>query len=251
MNENRTLRWAGLCGAAVLPPTIVILALNDFPYPDDTLPGQAYWDYMMPHYTAEVGGIIWIYTVASALLFTLLLARAYHLRAGHTTATGIAMSGCMIAFVSNTFMNCTAYMVPTMMARGLPSFGTEADLQLFTYSWNFTQLGNAVSTSLLAIVWGAIFIANRSHPILPRWLGHWGAGLAVVVNVISPVFVLLPTGPWSPSSLFHFLMQGGPTWGWITAAGIYLLLRKAPTAHAESNPTDHTQPHRIEKGSNG
>lgn len=226
MNEHAILRRAGIVACLSIPGNVTMLALGAFPYPDNNRPGQEYYDYLTHRHTAELGVLSYFIIVYSALTFMLLLAYIYQQREGRTTIPVLMIIGGMIAFIASMVALMASWVAPAFMAHGNPSFGhSETDLTIFQDHWHTAQLMWTFGVTLLAPVWAGIYLANRRHPILPRWLGHWGALLSIATSATSPLFMFVTTGPWSPTSVFQYLLTAFPTWGWITTTGIYLLLR--------------------------
>lgn len=224
--EVAVLRWAGI--VALCPAGLVIIAwalFRELRYPDDNADGREYLRRLLPHHIGEIQVLLVLLMGIATLLFVLLLAMAYTMRAGRATLSAVVMAGSATAFTAVTTIVCATYATITLMGHGYPQFGIArpSDLVLVTYTWNLAQTLYQLSAVLLGAAWCAIVVANRAHPVLPQALGNGGAGVVAVLNVASVGSIFASTGPWSPGSLYTFGIQTGATYGWMAIAGAVLL----------------------------
>ncbi|MGA5135330.1 hypothetical protein ACPCTO_36730 [Streptomyces olivoreticuli] len=221
--ERRHGRWIGLLGLSPLSAAIVMLSLGRFPVPDCNLPGQVYLDYIANH-TAEVQVIVTLAAAVTSLTFMTLLASIYTRLAGRPILASRLITSGITAYVAVSTVSVGGYAGIILLARGYPSFGTDpVDLKLITLTWDLGNATYALNGGVLAMVWIAIAVVNRTHPVLPRALGHWGAIFVAVINAASLGTVFIYTGPWAPSDTATFITQTGITYAWIATTGVVLI----------------------------
>lgn len=221
---RRHLRAAGIFGLFPLGGAVILLALGRFPYPDNNRSGREYLDYALAQHAAETQALTWSTVVGAMLAFTVLLAVEYMHRAGRATASAVFMIATMTAFTTASIINLGMYIGLVMTGHGYPAFGTTTtDQMTVTFAWNTANAVYAVSAALAAMTWAALATANHAHPVLPPALGTWGAATVSACNTASLCLLYVSTGPWSPSSILWFVLQGLPTFGWTLIAAMYLL----------------------------
>lgn len=225
ISEGRHLRVAGWLGIFPLVGTTVMLGLGRYPYPNDNVDPRQYVTYMLGHHhLAEIQTILWVLAIAAMLVFVAVLAAAYIRRAGRVTASGLIMIAGTAVYAAASIASIGVYMAVVLWMRGFPSFGANpADARLVAFGWDILNMGYFVCQGIVALIWVAIAVANRSHPILPRALGSWGSGLVVAINLGTLGCLFVDSGTWSPGSAAQFSLQAAGTFGWIAVAAVTLL----------------------------
>lgn len=210
------------------------LSLGDWPYPDVNLDGREYLDYTRKAGQPQV--LLYLLAGTALLLFAICLGLAYCERAGRTTGAALTIWLSMTAFTASGYVAGGLLGAITLVRQGFPSFGTTAaDLNLTTFTWAVMNMTYLVAFPLLGITWCAIAAANRAHPLLPAALGGGSAVTVGLINFAALLSVFVPTGPWSPGSVYFFLLQGGSTFGWLAITG-FVLVRSASPSHGANHP---------------
>ncbi|MEV5380022.1 hypothetical protein AB0L26_29280 [Streptomyces nondiastaticus] len=224
--EQRYLRWAAVCGLAPLPLLVLPLSLGKFPYPADDADGQEKLNYILPHHRGEVGAICWLGLTVGLMMFSILLAFAYITRARRVTASGVVLIASASAFAAMNLIVSATYAAVPLLSRGDPDFGTgPADYTLVSFGWVTSNMTYIMSAPMMGMMWAAIAVANRTHPLLPRILGGRCAVLIAANATLWLASVFVYTGNWSPASALQVAAQMGPILIWTTTVSVFLLTR--------------------------
>ncbi|NGO69892.1 hypothetical protein [Streptomyces boncukensis] len=233
--EQWYLRWTAIFGLAPLPLLVLPLSLGKFPYPANNADGQEKLNYILPHYRGEVGVICWLGLTVALMMFSILLAFAYITRARRVTASGVILIASASTFAAMNLIVSAAYAALPLLSRGKPAFGTgPADYTLVTFGWVTSNLTYLMSAPMMGMMWAAIAVANRTHPLLPRGLGGWCAVLIAVNANLWLASLFVRTGNWSPGSALQVVAQMGPILVWTTAVSVFLLARGIPKESTET-----------------
>jgi hypothetical protein len=217
---DSSVRWIRpLCFAPILSPVIVVFILGSFPFPGDNSPPEKILHYTLSHRTVEIQSLLWFVMLAAMLVVFLLLALAYHEREKRLTLWVLLLAAAATCFVLAQLMALAVYLVIPLFFRGFAASAPAPALA--DYSWD---MANAIFTTSFVfggLAWWAVFMANRSRPILPPALGRYGAAVVALLCFAGQSSLFFDSGPWSPTSTLSFLLTGSfPTLIWIFLLGV-------------------------------
>jgi hypothetical protein len=212
---------------AILGPTAVFFFSGRTSVPPDNLNGHVYLDYALAHRTGEVQSLLFILTVLAMAGFLTALGVVYAQRSGRLTYPAVTMIGSAVAFASLQLIAATCNLTIALLGNGYPSFRTDPAAPLITTMlWDLTNVVVTVGYLPFVIAIFAVVAANRTHPILPRWLaGRTAVVVAGFVGIALIATLFVGTGDFTPMSSAAGVITAAPLSLWLAAVGVAALWR--------------------------
>jgi glucan phosphoethanolaminetransferase (alkaline phosphatase superfamily) len=212
---------------AILGPLATNFASGQSSGPADNLDGHAYLSYDLPHRAAEAQSVLFILTVLAMAGFIVALGVVYADRSGRPAFPAVVMIGSAVAFLSLQFLGSASGLTIALLGRGYSSFGTNPSAPLVaTMLWDLTNVFVTFGYLPFVVAMFAIATANRSDPILPRWLAGPVTVLAagfVGIALITTLFI--DNGNFTPMSTYAGAVSVAPISLWLAAVAFAVLWR--------------------------
>lgn len=195
--------------------------------PADNLDGHAYLNYDLPHRAAEAQSVLFILTVLAMAGFVVALGVVYAERSGRPTFPAVTMIGSAVAFFSLQFLGSASGLTIALLGHGYPSFGTDPSAPLVTTMlWDLTNVFVTFGYLPFVIAMFAAAVANRSDPILPRWLaGPITVLVAGFTGIALITTLFIDTGNFTPMSIYAGAASVGPISLWLAVIAFAVLWR--------------------------
>ncbi|HEY4460651.1 MAG TPA: hypothetical protein VGN81_40500 [Pseudonocardiaceae bacterium] len=195
--------------------------------PVDNLDGHAYLSYDLPHRAAELQSVLFILTVLAIAGFIVTLGIVYAERSGRPTFPAVTMIGSAVAFFAMQFLGSASGLSIALLGHGYPSFGTDPSAPLIiTTLWDLTNVFVTFGYLPFVIAMFATAAANRSDPILPRWLaGPITVLVASLAGIGLITTLFIDTGGFTPMSVYAGAVSVGPISLWLAVVAFAVLWR--------------------------
>ncbi|MFB7266188.1 hypothetical protein ACFCXH_29190 [Streptomyces nojiriensis] len=224
--QQRHLKRAGI--AAILSAVFACIStiMRSIPWPDLGLKGEAYLTYAQAHRGFEIQAILLCLAFFMYFAFTLLLARAYAHSVGKWTLPSISITAGGALYLLLSVVGAGCYATIGLLSHSEEfSRNTPASMTLISMLWSLTMVMLTLGGAFTAVVWWGVYAANKVHPLLPAAVAGPGSVAVGALSLCGLATLLVPTGRWSPTSLYAGITFGLPFYIIGVIAGAALLRR--------------------------